>query len=72
MTEPMFQMEASFDEKTGSAVAVYLRVRRGEVAETREVKEGVVYADYDEQGLLLGIELLAPLRGGGSGYARPA
>jgi hypothetical protein len=60
MTEQMFKLEASFDDKTGSMVAVYLRVRSGEVAETKEVKEGVAYADYDLHGLLLGIELLAP------------
>jgi uncharacterized protein YuzE len=41
-------------------VAAYLRVRSGEVAETKEIEEGVVYADYDLQGALLGIELLGP------------
>jgi hypothetical protein len=60
MPEPVFQLEASFDEKTGGPVAVYLRVRKGEVSETREVKEGVAYADYDPAGSLLGIELLGP------------
>jgi hypothetical protein len=37
-----------------------LRVRQGEVAETKEVQEGVVYADYDSAGSLLGLELLGP------------
>jgi hypothetical protein len=60
MTEPAFKLEASFDERTGDTVAVYLRVRKGEVAETKEVAEGIAYADYDSQGLLLGIELLGP------------
>jgi hypothetical protein len=60
MTEPTFKLEASFDEKTGRPVAVYLRVRRGEVAQTKEVKEGVASADYDAHGTLLGIELLSP------------
>jgi hypothetical protein len=60
MTQPKFELEASFDDKTGQTVAVYLRVRAGEVAETREVKEGVAFADYDAQGALLGIELLGP------------
>jgi uncharacterized protein YuzE len=60
MTEPMFKLEASFDDQTGRALAVYLRVRRGEVAETKEVKEGIAYADYDAHGMLLGIELLSP------------
>lgn len=59
---PRFHVDVSFNETTGQPVAAYLRVRDGEVAETREVKEGVAFADYDEQGLLLGVELLAPCR----------
>src|SRR5947199_266190 len=47
-------------ESSGAPVAAYLRVREGKVAETREVKEGVAFADYDGQGALLGVELLAP------------
>ena len=53
-------LELSVDEKTGSIRAAYLRVRRGEVAVTREVSEGKAFADYSEDGTLLGIELLAP------------
>jgi uncharacterized protein YuzE len=64
MTNPKFRLETSFDEQTGQLVAAYLRVREGEVAETREVKEGVAYADYDSKGLLLGIELLGPCQVG--------
>lgn len=60
MTKPAFRLEASVDDKTGGLVAVYLRVREGEVAETKEEQEGVAYADYDSSGLLLGIELLGP------------
>jgi uncharacterized protein YuzE len=60
MEKPMFRMEASFDDKTGRTVALYLRAREGEVVETKEIKEGLAYADYDANGLLLGIELLGP------------
>ena len=60
MTTPTFQLEASFDDKTGQAVALYLRVRQGAVAKTEEVSEGQAYADYDGDGSLLGIELLGP------------
>ena len=60
MNEPAFTLEASFDDKTGQPVAAYLRVRAGEVAKTEEVQEGYAYADYDADGLLLGIELLGP------------
>ncbi len=60
MTKAGFRLETSVDDRTGLLVAAYLRVREGEVAETKEVAEGVAYADYDAQGLLLGIELLGP------------
>jgi hypothetical protein len=53
-------MEVSFNETTGEPVGAYLRVREGKVKETKEVSEGVAFADYGEDGLLLGIELLAP------------
>lgn len=32
------------------------------MAEPREIREGVVFADYGADGLLLGVELLAPCR----------
>jgi hypothetical protein len=60
MNEPAFKLEASFDDKTGQVVAVYLRIREGSVAQTKEVKDGYAYADYDGDGTLLGIELLGP------------
>ncbi len=53
-------LELSVDDRTGSICAAYLRVRKGEVAETREVSEGRAFADYGVDGLLLGVELLAP------------
>jgi hypothetical protein len=60
MNKPAFRLDASVDDRTGGIVAVYLRVREGEVAETKELTEGVAYADYDAAGSLLGIELLGP------------
>ena len=53
-------LHVSVNEETGSVRAAYLRVREGEVAETREVAEGRAFADYDATGALLGVELLAP------------
>jgi hypothetical protein len=53
-------LDLSVDEKTGGIRAAYLRVRQGEVAETREVSEGRAFADYGADGQLLGVELLAP------------
>jgi hypothetical protein len=66
LTKSAFRLDASVDDRTGGIVAVYLRVREGEVAETKEIEEGVAYADYDAAGLLLGIELLSSsqVRGG--------
>jgi Protein of unknown function (DUF2283) len=55
-------LELSVDEQTGSIRAAYLRVRQGEVAETREVAEGLAYADYSAGGVLLGVELLGPCK----------
>src|SRR3954453_3076918 len=55
-----FRLEISFNETTGDAVAPYLQIRPGEVAETREIEKGVAFADYDPEGTLLGVELLAP------------
>ena len=60
MVDAKFGLDVSFSEITGEPVAAYLRVREGRVAETREVSEGVAFADYAADGRLLGIELLAP------------
>lgn len=52
------QLMIETDPETGEIIAVYLRIRRGRSAETREIVAGVAYADYDRRGRLLGIELL--------------
>ena len=60
MNAPRYNYTASVDERTGRVMAVYFYLRRGETDETREVVEGKAFADYDAQGALLGVELLAP------------
>lgn len=45
----------------GSLAAVYIRLQSGEVAETREIVEDRLLADYGERGELLGLELLGPV-----------
>ncbi len=60
MTKPDFRLEASFDQGSGRVMAVYLRVRDGKLAKTKEIKSGVVNADYDADGNLLGVEVLGP------------
>jgi uncharacterized protein YuzE len=59
MATPKFRLEVSFNE-TGEPVAGYLRVRQGKVAATKEVEDGLVFADYGADGCLLGVELLGP------------
>jgi len=54
------KLDISVDETTGVIRAAYLRIRDGAVEDTREVAEGRAFADYDNEGFLLGIELLAP------------
>jgi uncharacterized protein YuzE len=60
MSKPLFRTTVSVDEQTGRVQAVYFYVREGFAAETREISEGRAFADYDEAGQLLGVELLGP------------
>ena len=60
MAPPKFRLEVSYQETTGDPVAAYLRIREGNVSHTKEISAGVAFADYDADGSLLGIELLAP------------
>lgn len=59
MNTPSFNLQVSYDN-AGVPVAAYLRVREGQIAETREIREGSVFADYTAEGVLLGVEMLAP------------
>ena len=47
-------------EDTGDITAVYFKFRDGKVAETVEFNDGIVFADYDRNGYVLGVELLGP------------
>lgn len=62
MATPKFRLEVSYNETTGDPVAAYVRIREGKVARTKEISEGIAFADYGADGVLLGIELLAPCR----------
>jgi len=48
------------DRSTGEILAVYFQVRKGHAARVIELADGNAFANYDRNGLLLGIELLAP------------
>ena len=47
-------MKIEYDQQ---ADAIYIRLRAGDVAESEEVRPGVVL-DFDTQGQVLGIEML--------------
>jgi hypothetical protein len=49
-----FRVEASFEQATGRVVAAYFSEGEGTVKETKEIEGGVVYADYDRLGRLVG------------------
>ncbi len=55
-----FRVNIEAENGTGRLLSVYVQVRDGKSASVREYANGNVFADYDKQGNLLGIELLAP------------
>jgi uncharacterized protein YuzE len=46
----------------GTLEAAYFRFKSGKVKKTKEVIEDTLLADYNAEGELLGIEVLAPVR----------
>lgn len=60
MVKPKFRLEVSYSESTGKLVGAYLRIREGKVAQTKEISDGVAFADFGADGFLVGVELLAP------------
>ena len=62
--KPQISFGASIEvaHSTGEVQAAYFRVRKGRVAETKEFENGNVFADYDNAGNLLGVEMLAPCK----------
>jgi uncharacterized protein YuzE len=57
-----FSVSVEAHEHTGEVLAVYFQVRQGKTKVTKEYANGDAFADYDRNGKLLGIELLAPCR----------
>ena len=60
MTDFSFEVTITTENTTGSLVSVYFQIRKGKVHETREFADGAAFADYNKNGELIGIELLAP------------
>jgi len=48
------------DKEDNQILALYAHIRDGLVYRTVEIEEGACYADEDEHGNLLGVEMLAP------------
>jgi uncharacterized protein YuzE len=46
----------------GTIEAAYVCLSKKKVARTREIVEDVLLADYDAEGQLVGIEILAPIK----------
>lgn len=55
-----FNVSVTVNNQTGNVIAVYLRIRDGKQAETKEMCNGSAFADYDSRGRLLGVEMIAP------------
>ena len=62
MNEFSFEVHVDVDDATGEVLAGYFRIRKGRVHETIEFAGGNVFADYNKNGELLGIELLGPCK----------
>ena len=60
MDQLALQVSIDTEDQTGEILAVYFQVRKGRSRTTKECVEGKVFADYDKDGKLLGIEMLAP------------
>jgi hypothetical protein len=59
-TMKAFSVKVEVEQSTGRILAAYFQIRKGKVARTREFAEGIVFADYNAKGQLLGIEQLGP------------
>ncbi|MFM9962056.1 MAG: DUF2283 domain-containing protein [Planctomycetaceae bacterium] len=57
-----FNVSFEVNHQTGEVLAAYFRIRKGHSVETREFAQGAVFADYNRDGNLLGIEMLAPCK----------
>ena len=62
MTKVSFAISITADEETGNVMAVYFQVRKGKMHETREFEDGAAFADYNQNGELIGVEILSPCK----------
>lgn len=50
-------------DNSGELMGAYFRIREGVVKKTRSISSGLMIADYDDGGKLLGVEMLGPCEG---------
>lgn len=55
-----FNVIVTTNKRTGDLLAVYFQIRRGKAAKVREFEDGNAFANYNNKGELLGVELLGP------------
>ncbi len=55
-----FAVNVEAETGTGRLLSAYIQIRQGKSARMREFANGNVFADYDKEGNLLGIEMLGP------------
>lgn len=55
-----YNVTMTVNKKTGALTAMYFQVRAGKAAKTKEYANGVVLADYNARGKLIGVEMLGP------------
>lgn len=58
--EREFHVAITTDKKTGELLAIYFQVRKGHAAKVREYENGNAFANFNEDGELLGIEMIGP------------
>ena len=56
-----FRVEVNCLE-SGSVASCYIHLADRKVAKTREVRKGILLADYDRKGRLVGLEILGPIK----------
>lgn len=58
-----FSVDTTVDPQSGQVMAVYFQLRCGKSAKTKVLCDGLMLADYDSKGTLLGVEMLGPCSG---------
>ncbi len=55
-----YSLSVSVNHSNGEILSVYFQIRAGKSVKTKELAQGRMMADYNRQGKLLGVEMIAP------------